>query len=170
MLFAFLHRGGDIVPTKVLGLQNQMMDAMTIWDGICSLRYFRDTDMVRRPSPLLSGPSHPAPQILFLNKVDLFERRIQYSPINKFFPVRLPLLSLNSRPCSFGMHEFRITQVQRKTPRRARNTSESGLCELLPRVNTGNKTGPRLGEPLYMPLGPCTISMSRPPLTLVEKK
>ena len=154
---------------KVLGLQNQMMDAMTIWDGICSLRYFRDTDMVRRPSPLLSGPSHPAPQILFLNKVDLFERRIQYSPINRFFPVRLSLLSLNSRSCSFSMHEIRITQVQRKTLKRARSTSESGLSELLPRVNTGNKTGPRL-RALFMPLGPCTISMSRPPLTLFEKK
>ena len=35
-----------------------MMDAMTIWDGICSLNYFRYTDMVGRRPPLFSGHSH----------------------------------------------------------------------------------------------------------------
>ena len=149
------------------GLQNQMMDAMTIWDGICSLRYFRDTDMVSRRSPL-SGHSHPASQILFLNKVDLFEQRVQYSPINRFFPVCLSLHNLNSRPRSFGMHEIRITQVPRKTPKRARSTSKNGLCESPPRARSTRQPGPRLGW-LKMPLGPYTSSMSRPPLTRVEK-
>ena len=37
-----------------------MMDAMTIWDGICSLKYFRGTDMVSLRSPLFSGYFHPA--------------------------------------------------------------------------------------------------------------
>ena len=32
---------------------NQMQDAMTMWDGICSSQWFRYTPIVRSPSPLL---------------------------------------------------------------------------------------------------------------------
>ncbi|KAH8834537.1 guanine nucleotide binding protein, alpha subunit [Flagelloscypha sp. PMI_526] len=48
---------------------NQMQDAMTIWDSICHSQWFKKTAM-----------------ILFLNKVDLFKKRIMYSPIKNFFP------------------------------------------------------------------------------------
>jgi len=121
--------------------------------------------------PLLSNHSHPASQILFLNKVDLFERKLQYSPINRFFPVRLPLHVLNSRPRLFGIHENRIIQVPRMTPKRARSTSKNGLRELPPRASTGKsrQTGPSLRVPT-LPLGPCISSMSSSPLTLVEMK
>jgi guanine nucleotide-binding protein subunit alpha, other len=71
------------------GLQNQMMDAMTIWDGICNLKYFRNTGLVSYWPLLFQRCPHPTSQILFLNKVDLFEKKIHYSPIKKFFPVRL---------------------------------------------------------------------------------
>jgi guanine nucleotide-binding protein subunit alpha len=48
---------------------NQMQDAMTIWDSICHSQWFRSTSI-----------------ILFLNKNDLFEKKIQHSPIKNFFP------------------------------------------------------------------------------------
>ncbi|KAH8826020.1 guanine nucleotide binding protein, alpha subunit [Flagelloscypha sp. PMI_526] len=48
---------------------NQMQDAMTIWDSICHSQWFKRTSM-----------------ILFLNKFDLFKKRIAHSPIKDFFP------------------------------------------------------------------------------------
>ncbi|KAI0785911.1 heterotrimeric G protein alpha subunit 4 [Abortiporus biennis] len=48
---------------------NQMQDAMTIWDSICHSQWFKQTSI-----------------ILFLNKNDLFERKIQHSDIKNFFP------------------------------------------------------------------------------------
>ncbi|KAM5533369.1 hypothetical protein V8D89_012919 [Ganoderma adspersum] len=48
---------------------NQMMDAMTVWESICDSRWFRRI-----------------PIILFLNKNDLFERKIQTSHIKTYFP------------------------------------------------------------------------------------
>lgn len=44
-------------------------------------------------SPSLFRPFSPHFQILFLNKVDLFEQKVQHSPINRFFPVRRSLHS-----------------------------------------------------------------------------
>ncbi|KAF9009128.1 heterotrimeric G-protein alpha subunit, GPA2-like protein [Hymenopellis radicata] len=48
---------------------NQMQDAMTIWDSICHSQWFKSTSI-----------------ILFLNKNDLFERKIPNSDIKNFFP------------------------------------------------------------------------------------
>ncbi|KAJ6608845.1 heterotrimeric G protein alpha subunit 4 [Mycena sp. CBHHK59/15] len=48
---------------------NQMQDAMTIWDSICHSQWFKQTSI-----------------ILFLNKNDLFERKIATSDIRSFFP------------------------------------------------------------------------------------
>ncbi|EIN13172.1 heterotrimeric G protein alpha subunit 4 [Punctularia strigosozonata HHB-11173 SS5] len=48
---------------------NQMQDAMTIWDSICHSQWFKQTSI-----------------ILFLNKNDLFEQKIEHSSIKNFFP------------------------------------------------------------------------------------
>lgn len=48
---------------------NQMQDAMTIWDSICHSQWFKSTSI-----------------ILFLNKNDLFEKKIHHSNIKQFFP------------------------------------------------------------------------------------
>ncbi|THH31576.1 hypothetical protein EUX98_g2608 [Antrodiella citrinella] len=48
---------------------NQMQDAMTIWDSICHSQWFKNTSI-----------------ILFLNKNDLFERKIEHSDIKNYFP------------------------------------------------------------------------------------
>jgi len=48
---------------------NQMQDAMTIWDSICHSQWFKQTSI-----------------ILFLNKNDLFEKKITRSQIKTFFP------------------------------------------------------------------------------------
>ncbi|KZT09053.1 heterotrimeric G protein alpha subunit 4 [Laetiporus sulphureus 93-53] len=48
---------------------NQMQDAMTIWDSICHSQWFKQTSI-----------------ILFLNKNDLFEKKVEHSNIKNFFP------------------------------------------------------------------------------------
>ncbi|KAH7884114.1 guanine nucleotide-binding protein alpha-2 subunit [Phlebopus sp. FC_14] len=48
---------------------NQMQDAMTIWDSICHSQWFKQTSI-----------------ILFLNKDDLFQKKILHSDIKNFFP------------------------------------------------------------------------------------
>ncbi|KIY69336.1 guanine nucleotide binding protein, alpha subunit [Cylindrobasidium torrendii FP15055 ss-10] len=48
---------------------NQMQDAMTIWDSICHSQWFKQTSI-----------------ILFLNKNDLFEKKVLHSDIKNFFP------------------------------------------------------------------------------------
>ncbi|KAF9229787.1 guanine nucleotide binding protein, alpha subunit [Gyrodon lividus] len=48
---------------------NQMQDAMTIWDSICHSQWFKQTSI-----------------ILFLNKDDLFQKKIPHSDIKNFFP------------------------------------------------------------------------------------
>ncbi|OCH94181.1 heterotrimeric G protein alpha subunit 4 [Obba rivulosa] len=48
---------------------NQMQDAMTIWDSICHSQWFKQTSI-----------------ILFLNKNDLYERKVEHSDIKNFFP------------------------------------------------------------------------------------
>ncbi|KAI1789170.1 heterotrimeric G protein alpha subunit 4 [Ganoderma leucocontextum] len=48
---------------------NQMQDAMTIWDSICHSQWFKQTSI-----------------ILFLNKNDLFEKKVHNSDIKNFFP------------------------------------------------------------------------------------
>ncbi|KAG8892106.1 hypothetical protein FRC01_014341, partial [Tulasnella sp. 417] len=48
---------------------NQMQDAMAIWDSICHSQWFKTTSL-----------------ILFLNKTDIFEKKVKFSPIKTFFP------------------------------------------------------------------------------------
>ncbi|KAG8985752.1 hypothetical protein FRB90_004465, partial [Tulasnella sp. 427] len=48
---------------------NQMQDAMAIWDSICHSQWFKTTSL-----------------ILFLNKTDIFEKKIKVSPIKNYFP------------------------------------------------------------------------------------
>jgi guanine nucleotide-binding protein subunit alpha len=48
---------------------NQMQDAMAIWDSICHSQWFKQTSI-----------------ILFLNKTDLFEKKVKKSPIKNIFP------------------------------------------------------------------------------------
>ncbi|KAG8812155.1 hypothetical protein FRC19_003338 [Serendipita sp. 401] len=48
---------------------NQMQDAMSLWDGVCSSQWFKNTAL-----------------ILFLNKTDLFEAKVAKFPINTYFP------------------------------------------------------------------------------------
>ncbi|KAI0684627.1 guanine nucleotide binding protein, alpha subunit [Cytidiella melzeri] len=48
---------------------NQMQDTMTIWDSICHSQWFKQTSI-----------------ILFLNKDDLFQKKIPHSDIKNFFP------------------------------------------------------------------------------------
>lgn len=48
---------------------NQMQDAMTIWDSICHSQWFKQTSI-----------------ILFLNKDDLFRKKVAHSDIKNFFP------------------------------------------------------------------------------------
>ncbi|GAB5588845.1 hypothetical protein Unana1_03745 [Umbelopsis nana] len=48
---------------------NQMHEALMLFDSICNSQWFRRTSM-----------------ILFLNKIDVFKRKILTSPVSKFFP------------------------------------------------------------------------------------
>jgi hypothetical protein len=45
---------------------------------------------------LPAGRAHACPQILFLNKDDLFRQKVQTSDIKNFFPVRSPAAALHS--------------------------------------------------------------------------
>jgi hypothetical protein len=73
-----------------LATQNQMQDAMTIWDSICHSQWFKSTSIVSRlvVLTLASGRRLTVFKILFLNKNDLFEKKIPNSNIKNFFPVR----------------------------------------------------------------------------------
>ncbi|WAQ90030.1 hypothetical protein PtA15_12A15 [Puccinia triticina] len=48
---------------------NRMQEALNLFDSICNSRWFIKTSI-----------------ILFLNKIDLFKQKVQYSPIQDFFP------------------------------------------------------------------------------------
>lgn len=67
---------------------NQMQDAMTMWDGICSSQWFRYTPIVRLTLSRFSFPTCTDPifQILFLNKEDLFRARVPIAHIKSTFP------------------------------------------------------------------------------------
>lgn len=66
---------------------------MTIWDSICHSQWFKQTSIVncfpslsqKNDDELLINRS--SDQILFLNKNDIFERKILTSNIKSFFPV-----------------------------------------------------------------------------------
>ena len=64
-----------------------MQEALTLFDSICNSRWFVKTSIVRPSLPLsqinlLTLP----PQILFLNKIDLFAEKLPYSPLGDYFP------------------------------------------------------------------------------------
>ena len=61
---------------------------MTIWDSICHSQWFKQTSIVRVSVELVEM-SLTSFQILFLNKNDLFQRKIPHSDIKNFFPVRM---------------------------------------------------------------------------------
>lgn len=62
---------------------------MTIWDSICHSQWFKQTSIVGRIAWFPRGPHADVvhAKILFLNKNDLFERKIPTSDIKNFFPV-----------------------------------------------------------------------------------
>jgi guanine nucleotide-binding protein subunit alpha, other len=66
-----------------------MQDAMTIWDSICHSQWFKQTSIVSDVFAVfyLGSRVNPMIQILFLNKDDLFQKKIQHSDIKNFFPV-----------------------------------------------------------------------------------
>ncbi|KAJ7851220.1 guanine nucleotide-binding protein alpha-2 subunit [Mycena leptocephala] len=81
---------------------NQMQDAMTIWDSITHSQWFKQTDV-----------------ILFLNKNDLFEKKIKSSDIKSFFP------DFNGEPCTaiagrdyFKKRFGRLAQIAGRTKER----------------------------------------------------
>ena len=65
---------------------------MTIWDSICHSQWFKQTSIVRiyclRNEAFVLTHQICLPQILFLNKEDLFDQRIKHSDVKNFFPVR----------------------------------------------------------------------------------
>lgn len=74
--------------TLIVLSQNQMQDAMTIWDSICHSQWFKSTSIVG--AVVEFGQSLSLKdyfKILFLNKDDLFQKKIQHSDIKTFFPV-----------------------------------------------------------------------------------
>jgi len=68
--------------------KNQMQDAMTIWDSICHSQWFEKTAIVSVQAHGIYPLLMTVLQILFLNKNDLFEKKVQVSPIKNYFPVR----------------------------------------------------------------------------------
>jgi GTPase SAR1 family protein len=48
---------------------NQMYEALLLFDSICNSKWFINT-----------------PIILFLNKIDIFKKKIKYSPVSNYFP------------------------------------------------------------------------------------
>jgi guanine nucleotide-binding protein subunit alpha len=68
-----------------------MQDAMTIWDSICHSQWFKSTSIVGTLEPGEMLLLIDCLKILFLNKDDLFQAKIQHSDIKTFFPVGLQL-------------------------------------------------------------------------------
>ena len=68
-------------------IQNQMQDAMVIWDSICHSQWFRQTSMVSRLHVSWHIGSFMLLEILFLNKYDIFQQKVKTSHIKNFFPV-----------------------------------------------------------------------------------
>jgi hypothetical protein len=68
--------------------QNQMNDALAIWDQVCHSQWFKNTSIVSLVLMHRVQLSRVLHQILFLNKVDIFTKKIGYSHIRSVFPVR----------------------------------------------------------------------------------
>ncbi|CAG7854770.1 Guanine nucleotide-binding protein subunit alpha [Serendipita indica DSM 11827] len=66
---------------------NRMQEALTLFDSICNSRWFVKTSI-----------------ILFLNKIDLFAEKLQYSPLNHYFPDYRG--NSYDEACDFLLHKF----------------------------------------------------------------
>lgn len=64
-----------------------MQDSMTIWDSICNSQWFKRTSIVSIDFVLSARLVISPSQVLFLNKNDLFEKKIHNSDIRKHFAV-----------------------------------------------------------------------------------
>src|SRR6202161_4719441 len=74
-----------VIPHRLF--QDRMQEALTLFDSICNSRWFVKTSIVRRITALfLNQSTNPSPQILFLNKIDLFAEKLPYSPLGDYFP------------------------------------------------------------------------------------
>ena len=62
-----------------------MQEALTLFDSICNSRWFVKTSIVRVLSLVISF-FNISPQILFLNKIDLFAEKLPRSPLGDYFP------------------------------------------------------------------------------------
>lgn len=89
---------------------------------------------------LTAAPRDDA-QILFLNKNDLFEKKVQHSPIKNFFPVS-PAESICYTWLSADHFSDRITKVSQVIPGQAAITSSVGLLDWLrkPTQRNGRST------------------------------
>lgn len=74
--------------------QNRLEEALILFESISNSRWFLKTSIVRRvphhvassrPSSRSFLPSLPS-QILFLNKIDLFQSKLKTVPLNRYFP------------------------------------------------------------------------------------
>ena len=65
----------NFIIAYVVSLQNRMQESLKLFDSICNNKWFTDTSI-----------------ILFLNKKDLFEAKIQKSPLTVCFPEYIGLL------------------------------------------------------------------------------
>jgi hypothetical protein len=88
-----------------------MKDAMTIWEGICQSQWFKCTSMVCGLPSRSIVQFDILLQILFLNKNDLFQKKIADSNIKNFFPVSLP-----DRGCSLAPYLFLCGRITMANP------------------------------------------------------
>jgi guanine nucleotide-binding protein subunit alpha, other len=65
---------------------------MTIWDSICHSQWFKQTSIVSLKGSNQIVTADEFPKILFLNKNDLFEKKIAHSDIKNYFPVSNAIL------------------------------------------------------------------------------
>jgi guanine nucleotide-binding protein G(i) subunit alpha len=67
---------------------NRMQEALTLFDSICNSRWFVKTSI-----------------ILFLNKIDLFQEKLQYSPLKDYFPDFTGGANYDAA-CDYLLHRF----------------------------------------------------------------
>jgi GTPase SAR1 family protein len=68
---------------------NRVHESMTLFEGICNNRFFKDTAM-----------------ILFMNKTDLFREKLARSPLKKYAAPTWPLLGHPRCPKAIVLHKL----------------------------------------------------------------